>query len=141
MAEPIRSGPNHSLIGAMDQHGLRAAMVTQGAIDAEAFRVFVEHFLCPTLQPGDVVVMDNLSVHKDPIAQQLITDRLASTHFLPAYSPDLNPIEECWSKIKALVRGWRPRTIDALYSDIARAINKVTATDCRAWINHAGYRF
>src|SRR6185295_16574558 len=101
----------------------------EGAIDGLAFVAFVRHFLVPQLRPGDIVLMDNLSVHKVAGVREAIEAVGASLRYLPPYSPDINPIEQCWSKIKALLRGAAARTLEALEAAVAAAMAVVTASD------------
>src|SRR5208282_1314208 len=98
-----------------------------------------EQFLVPTLTPGDIVVMDNLSCHKKPAVQRAIEEAGASVRFLPAYSPDLNPIEQVFSKLKALLRRMAIRTVDALWKALATITDCVTPEECINFIRHAGY--
>lgn len=113
----------------------------EGATDTEAFRTYVQVVLCPTLRPGDVVVMDNLSPHKQDATLALIEQAGATVAFLPAYSPDLNPIEQMWSKVKALLRSAEARTWETLQAAIAAALACVTAQDARNWFASCGYCF
>ena len=101
---------------------------------------FVEKVLAPTLKPGQVLILDNLSAHKGQKVKQLIESRAASVIFLPAYSPDFNPIEEAFAKLKALLRKAGARTQEALLEAIGRALDAVTASDARGFFEHRGYR-
>lgn len=103
------------------------------------YNAYVKNVLTPALKPGDVVVMDNLNVHKSEIARKLISDAGAECLFLPAYSPDLNPIEKMWSKIKSILRGMKARTSDTLYEAIKFALNEVNANDAKGWFASCGY--
>jgi transposase len=114
-------------------------MTISGAADGEVFRTYVEQVLCPELNKGDIVVMDNLSVHKSPKTLALIEAVGAEVRFLPAYSPDLNPIEKMWSKVKALLRTAEARTPEELDQAITNALTKVTANDARGWFSSCGY--
>jgi transposase len=114
-------------------------MTLEGATDAEVFRAYVRSILCPTLRPGDVVVMDNLSPHKSELTLSLITQAGAQILFLPAYSPDLNPIEKMWSKVKACLRTAEARTQPALLQAIASALASVTRQDAINWFASCGY--
>ena len=116
-------------------------MTLEGATDTESFRAYVQAVLVPTLQPGDVVVMDNLSPHKSDPTLALITAAGAQVLFLPAYSPDLNPIEKMWSKIKALLRTTEARTPADLVRAIGQALAEVTAKDALGWFASCGYSF
>jgi transposase len=116
-------------------------MTLEGATDTESFRSYVKLVLVPTLQPGDVVVMDNLSPHKSDPTLALITATGAQVAFLPAYSPDLNPIEKMWSKIKALLRTAQARTLADLGRAIGQALAQVTFRDALGWFASCGYSF
>jgi transposase len=136
---PCNYGPNVTLLGAMGTHGLEALMTIDGATDGAVFRAFVEQVLCPTLQAGDIVVMDNLRAHKVVGIEDAIMGCGARLISLPPYSPDLSPIEPCWSKLKTRLRRVGARTRDALEEAITHAIEGITAADARAWFAHCGY--
>ena len=116
-------------------------MALEGTTDTESFRAYVEAVLLPTLRDGDLVVMDNLSPHKSDPTLALITRAGAQVLFLPAYSPDLNPIEKMWSKIKALLRAAEARTVADLVEAVGQALAKVTAQDALGWFASCGYSF
>jgi transposase len=116
-------------------------MAIEGATDTEVFRAYVDQVLCPTLRAGDVVVMDNLSPHKSDQTLSLIEQRGAQVQFLPAYSPDLNPIEKMWSKVKICLRTAEARTQLDLLQAIASALSSVTPQDAMNWYAHCGYSF
>jgi transposase len=130
-----------TMIAAIRLTGQTAALAIEGATDTEVFQVYVREVLCPTLQPGDIVVMDNLSPHKNETTLALIAAAGASVLFLPAYSPDLNPIEPLWSKVKQALRSAEARSWEALLAAIAAALASVTAQDAAAWFAHCGYHF
>lgn len=111
----------------------------EGSTDAEAFKVYVEHFLAPALKEGQVVVLDNLGAHKPQRIRELIEARGAEVLFLPPYSPDLNPIEEAFSKIKGIVRKAGARTQETLFEAIAQALWAITPVDAAGWFAHSGY--
>lgn len=136
---PRNYGPNLSLIASLRLAGAGPAMTLPGAVDAEAFVVYVREVLVPALRPGDLVVMDNLSVHKDERVRPLIDGAGATLLFLPAYSPDYAPIEPAFSKIKAWLRAAARRTHEALAAAIGQALAAVTAQDARGWFEHCGY--
>jgi len=115
-------------------------MTIEGATDSKAFEAYVEHFLAPTLKEGQVVVLDRLGAHRTQRVTELIEARGADLVFLPSYSPDLNPIEEAFSKIKGLVRKVGARTREALVEAIELALTAVTPEDAAGWFAHAGYR-
>jgi len=114
-------------------------MVTDGPIDGEMFLAYVRHFLCPTLQPGDIVVADNLSSHKVSGVEEAIHATGATLLYLPPYSPDFNPIEKFFSKLKALLRKAAKRSIDALWNEIADLLNAVTPSECSNFFASCGY--
>ena len=134
-------GKNTTLIAAITlEEGMGAPMTVEGATDSEAFEAYVEHFLAPTLREGQVVVLDGLGAHRPKKIRELVEARGADLVFLPSYSPDLNPIEEAFSKVKALVRKEGARLSEALVEAIGRALAAVTPEDAAGWFAHAGYR-
>jgi transposase len=130
-----------TMIGALRWDGSTACMTIEGATDTEVFRIYVEQILLPSLRPGDIVVMDNLSPHKSEPTLERMTQAGVQVLFLPAYSPDLNPIEKMWSKLKAGLRKTEARTREELEQAIADALQKVTAQDARNWFASCGYSF
>jgi transposase len=114
-------------------------MTLEGAADTPAVAAFVEHVLVPALRPGQVVVMDNLAPHKAPRVRALIEAAGCRLLFLPPYSPDLNPIEPAWAKLKALLRGVGARTVDALNAALTTLVDAITATDAAGFFRHCGY--
>jgi transposase len=128
-----------SMIGAITARGVGAAMSLEGAVDGEAFTCFVREVLAPRLASGDVVVMDNLSSHKVEGVSELIERAGAKLLYLPPYSPDFNPIEPIWSKVKKILRELGARTVEALHEAIAVALAAVTAEDCRGCVAERGY--
>jgi transposase len=134
-------GKNTTLIAAISLEGaMGESMTVEGGTDALAFETYVEHFLAPSLSKGQVVVLDGLGAHRTDKVRQLIEARGADVVFLPSYSPDLNPIEEAFSKIKQLVRKEGARVREALVEAIGRALAAVTPEDAAGWFAHAGYR-
>ena len=119
--------------------GVRAPMTIQGAVEGLVFIEYLKQVLCPTLQAGDVVVMDNLSAHKIKLVRELIESKGAQLIYLPAYSPDLNPIEKCWSKINTYLRGAKARTYEALSGALREALLTITAEDAKGWFASCGY--
>jgi transposase len=117
-----------------------APLVREGAIDGTAFLAWVEQFLAPTLLPGDIVIADNLASHKVAGVREAIAARGASIMYLPPYSPDLNPIERLFAKLKAVIRGVAPRSRAALFQAIGYALNQVTPTECAHYLADAGYQ-
>lgn len=133
-------GPSWTLLGALGWRGLSAPWLLTGAVDGTAFEVYVRQVLGPTLRPGDIVVLDNLSAHRVTAVASAIRARGAQVHFLPPYSPDLNPIEQCWSKVKAGLRAAKARTFEALLEALKTVLQAVTRADAIAWFRHCGYR-
>lgn len=119
--------------------GSTACMALEGATDTESFRAYVQAVLVPTLRPGDIVVMDNLSPHKSDPTLALIAQSGAQVLFLPAYSPDLNPIEMMWSKVKQWLRSVEARTDADLITAIGQALARVTPQEALNWFAHCGY--
>jgi transposase len=136
---PQNHGENVTMLGALSCAGLEAMMTVNGATDADVFRVYIQEVLAPTLSEGDIVVMDNLSAHKVAGVREAVEARGAQLLYLPPYSPDLNPIERCWSKIKTALRAANARTREALDEAITLALATVTESDARAWFKHCGY--
>jgi len=139
VTEPSDPGPKQSVTSALRLGGLAGTMVVDGAVDAEAFDAFVERVLVPRLNPGDIVLLDNVSFHRSGRAQGLIEAAGARMEFLPTYSPDLSPIEECISKIKSQLRRAGARTKLKLRRALARAEAAVTSADIRGWFTHCGF--
>ena len=131
---------NVTLIAALSTEGMGAAMSVEGATDGAAFEAYVKHFLLPNLKEGQVVVMDNLQVHKSKKVGKLIESVGASVLFLPPYSPDFSPIEEAFSKIKAILRSIEARTQQTLVEAIGQALDAVSHKDALGWFSHCGYR-
>ena len=136
---PRNRGKNMTLIASLSLEGIGASMIIEGAANGVAFEAYVEHILVPSLVKGQIVVMDNLRVHKSARVRQLIEERGCQLLFLPAYSPDFSPIEEAFSKVKTLLRRQGARTREALQEAIAQALLTVTAQDARGWFTHCGY--
>ena len=120
--------------------GLTAPWVLDGPMDGEAFRVYVRHVLAPTLRRGDVVVLDNLPAHKVPGVREAIAARRAQIFYLPPYSPDMNPIELAFSKLKALLRQEPARTVDALIERIGKLLDRFLPAECANFFHAAGYQ-
>jgi transposase len=138
-AAPRNWGKNTTLIAGLSLSGIQAPMILEGAVDTLAFEVYVEQVLVPSLKPGQVVVLDNLSVHKGERVRQAIEAKGCQVLFLPAYSPDFAPIEEAFSKLKTWLRRLSARTREALEEAIALALSQITAQDARGWFWHCGY--
>jgi transposase len=129
-----------TLVGALRRDGPTAALAFDGATDAVAFESFVRRTLCPTLRRGDLVVMDRLGAHRGPVVREVIEAVGARLLYPPPYSPDLNPIEEMWSKVKQHLRSVAPRTRDDLIVAMGDALRAVNATDARGYFGHVGRR-
>lgn len=136
---PKNFGRNVTILGALSCTGLVAVMSVEGATDAAVFRAYVEQVLVPTLAAGDIVVMDNLSSHKVSGIREAIEGAGADLLYLPPYSPDYSPIENCWSKLKANLRKTKARTRESLDEALKHAIESITATDAEHWFKHCGY--
>ena len=130
-----------TMISSIRLDGTTACLTIKGATDTEVFRAYVAEVLVPVLRPGDIVVMDNLRPHKNPQTLELIKQAGAEVLFLPAYSPDLNPIEKMWSKVKNRLRSIAARTLEQLQAAIATALAEVTAKDAAGWFTSCGYSF
>jgi transposase len=136
---PKNRGKNLTLIASMSLSGMGESMCVEGATDARAFEAYVEHFLTPSLSEGQVV-MDNLGAHRPERIRELIEARGAQLAFVPPYSPDLNPIEQAFSKIKNILRKLGARTHEALLQAMQEALSKVTPADAAGWFDHCGYQ-
>ena len=130
-----------TFLGAMRATGFIAPLCVEGAINGELFAAWVEQHLVRELRPGDVVVMDNLSSHKSPRVTQAIEAAGAEVRYLPAYSPDLNPIELAFSKFKKLLRDGAERTTDKLWQLCGRVLDLFHESECRNYLRHCGYRY
>jgi transposase len=128
-----------TLLGSIRFSGQTTCLVIEGATDSPVFREYVRQILCPTLQPGDIVIGDNLGAHRDSEARQLIEACGAQLLFLPPYSPDFNPIEAMWSKVKEFLRGAKARTPPSLLETIKQALDSVCPHDAQAFFRHCGY--
>ena len=137
---PCGHWQTHTIIAALRWDGLHAPAVFDGPIDKPTFRAYVEQVLVPALRPGDVVVLDNLAVHKQPEVQAAIEGAGALVRFLPPYSPDFNPIELAFAKLKAFFRAARPRSFDQVVDLFAIALERFTPQECRNFVRHCGYR-
>lgn len=138
-AAPRNYRHNTTLVAALTPDGLQAPMTLEGAIDSDAFAAYVQHVLVPRLRSGQIVILDNLSVHKRADIRQQIEAVGCQLIFLPAYSPDFNPIEQAFSKLKAWLRQAEARTQETLEAAIALALATITRSDARAWFRHCQY--
>jgi transposase len=136
---PQNYGENVSMLAALSVEGVSAPMTIRGAVDGLVFLEYLKQVLCPSLQAGDVVVMDNLPAHKIKMVRELIEAREAKLIYLPPYSPDLNPIEKCWSKIKTYLRAVKARSYEALSEALKQALLTITAEDAKGWFASCGY--
>jgi transposase len=137
--EPFNHGSNISCIGALSLGGFRAPMMIEGAFDTQVFDLYVEHILVPTMFLGDIVILDNVKFHHSQRAAELIKAAGGRLIHLPAYSPDFNPIEESFSKIKGLIRSSKARTVRKLQNALKKAIEQVSLDDICGWFAHCGY--
>jgi transposase len=138
---PRNYGEQTSIVGALSfGRGLLATMTLTGAVDTLAFDAYLTRMLGPRLRRGDVVVLDNLNVHKASQVEEVAEGRGAQVIWLPPYSPDFSPIEQCWSKIKTLLRAAKARTREELEKALAQAIKLITRADIRGWFKHCGYK-
>ena len=138
-ATPGYSGPHYTLVATLGWKGVSAPWILEGSMNGVAFEAYVRTQLLPTLRRDDIVVLDNLSAHTSQTIRQLIEDRGAHLVFLPPYSPDFNPIELCWSKLKTALRAAKARTFEALVDAVAQALRSISLMDIHAWFAHCGY--
>jgi transposase len=138
-ATPSTSSIHYTMVATLGLSGIEAPCLFEGAMNTNTFETYIEQGLAPTLRPGDWVICDNLPAHKSSPTRSLIEARGARVIFLPPYSPDLNPIELCWSKIKTALRTAKARTFDALIEAMADALCSVSPKDIQAWFTHCGY--
>ena len=139
--KPANIPENTSVVGALGAEGMVASMCVKGPVDGECFCQFIEQMLAPNLRPGQVVLMDNLNTHKSKRVEKAIEEAGASLIYLPPYSPDLNPIEECWSKVKTYLRSRAVREKSKLQAALKAAFATITHENIKGWFNHAGYNF
>jgi transposase len=138
-AVPQNDGQSLTVLAALDDRGIRAALLIEGATDGEGFRPFVQRVLLPTWRRGDIVVWDNGSAHKVAGAVEVLATVGATQHDLPPYSPDYNPIEKAWSKSKTHLRAAGARTHHRLHGALKRALSQITKCTAVAWFAHCGY--
>lgn len=136
---PRNYGANLTLIASLSMQGMGEAMLLDGSADAAVFETSIEQILAPSLRPGQIVILDNLSIHLGSRVKQAIEERSCQVFFLPAYSPDFSPIEGAFSKRKAILRRVGARTREALQDAIIQALPTITATDALGWFRHGGY--
>jgi transposase len=138
-ATPGYSGPHYTLVATLGWQEVTAPWIFEGSMNRVAFEAYVRSQLLPTLRRGDILVMDNLSAHTGDTIRQLVEAQGVRLEFLPPYSPDFNPIELCWSKVKAALRAAKARTLDALLAAVAQALRSISLTDIQNWFAHCGY--
>lgn len=136
---PSDYGSNYTLIATLGLQGVQAPWLIEGALNGELFKIYLKEVLGPTLQMGEILIMDNLSSHKVEGVAELVAARGARLEYLSAYSPDYNPIERCWSKIKTYLRKAKARTYDALVQAIKEALETISESDTHAWFKFCGY--
>jgi transposase len=136
---PFGHWQTYTILAALRHDGLTAPAVFDGPIDQPTFVAYVEQVLVPTLRPNDIVVLDNLAVHKHPAARAAIEQAGAALWFLPPYSPDFNPIELVFAKLKAVLRAARPRTFEHVCDLLVRVLGLVSAQECANYLRHCGY--
>jgi transposase len=139
LSVPRNRGKNTTLLSSMTIEGMGPSLTVEGSTTARVFETYVEKVLAPSLEPGQIVVMDNLSAHRPKRIRELIEQRGCELLYLPSYSPDYNPIEEAFAKIKHLLRKAAARTKEALIDAIAEALSAISAEDIRGYFQHAGY--
>ena len=137
---PRNWGKNVTLISSITLEGMGPSMSIQGSSDTESFSLYMREVLAPSLKSGQIVLMDNLSVHRGAWVRDLIEEKGCRLWLLPSYSPDMNPIEEAFSKVKNLIRKAKARTLEALFAATAEALGEVSEEDARAFFEDSGYR-
>jgi transposase len=128
-----------TMLSSIRLDGESESILFEGAVDRAMFEAYVKEFLGPILRPGDIVVVDNLASHKSQAVREFLESRSVSYLFLPAYSPDLNPIEKMWSKIKQILRSLKARTKEELLEAVSKALSMVTPDDAQGWFRACGY--
>ena len=136
---PRNRGKNTTLLASMGSGGMGPCLAVEGGTTKAVFEAYLEEVLAPSLSPGQVVVLDNLSAHKGDRARKIVEEKGAELLFLPSYSPDFSPIEEAFSKLKSLLRRAEARTKEALVEAMGWALDAVTPEDARGWFGHCGY--
>jgi transposase len=136
---PDYSGPHYTVVATVSLAGVDAPWIFEGSMNGAVFATYAQHELGPSLQPGDIVVIDNLSAHKNLDARTCLEARGVQLVFLPPYSSDFNPIELCWAKVKQALRSAKARTFDALLAALRTALLSVSPADVTAWFKHCGY--
>lgn len=137
---PKNWGDSVSLTAGIGLRGLVAPLVLRGSMTGDAFEAYVRQFVVPVLRPGDIVLWDNLGAHKRTTVRELVEHAGASVVFLPPYSPDTNPIEMAWSKVKTILRSFAARSWDELIEAVVTALTAITTSDIANWFRHCGYQ-
>jgi transposase len=135
------SGAHYTLVATLGIDGVSAPFMFEGAMNQEIFDMYLDYVLIPDMQPGEVLLLDNLSSHKLPDLEERLAKHGIRVIFLPPYSPDFNPIEKCWSKVKAALRRAKARTFDSLVDAIKLAFDSVSFIDALHWFAHCGYSY
>lgn len=138
-AKPTGPGKRISTVGALGRGGLTSAMCFEGTLTGEVFLQFLDEFLVPGLKPGQIVILDNAQAHQVEGVRERIEGAGARVLYLPPYSPDLNPIEMAWSKVKQFLRKAQARTVEALYEAIAQALQTLSPSDAKGFFKHVGF--
>ena len=138
-ATPAGHGSTLTLLGAMSREGMLASMTVDSPTDGDVFLAYVEHVLCPRLPPGQVVILDNRGAHKVPGVRELLEATGAELLYPPPDSPDCNPIEYCWGKVKQKLRSLQARTLDSLQQAVSEALFPITPDNASGWFAHCGY--
>jgi transposase len=138
-AVPSSYGSNYTFLATLSLGGLQAPWLLEGALDGQAFGVYIREVLAPHLEKGDIVLLDNLPTHKVSGLAEAVEARGARLEYLPPYSPDLNPIERCWSKIKTYLRQAKARSDEELVKALKEALETITEADLQAWVRFCGY--
>lgn len=138
-AVPHGHWQSSTFLAALRHESIAAPFLVEGPVDADVFTAYLEHLLCPQLREGDTLILDNLSTHKIPNVQRLLSARGVSVRYLPPYSPDLNPIELAFAKLKAHLRQAAARTLEELLAAVATALDSFSAQHCRGFFRHAQY--
>jgi transposase len=136
---PLSHGKTTTFVGALRRDGISATMVIEEPMDGDVFLAYVEQVLVPTLKPGEIVILDNLSSHKVPGVAEAISGAKAKVLYLPPYSPDLNPIENFFAKLKALLRKAAKRSTETLWEEIAQRLQSVSSQECLHYFTACGY--
>jgi len=139
-ATPGISGIHYTVVAALGVKGVQAPLLFEGAMTTLTFETYIEDLLAPTLRRGDILLLDNLSAHKGGAAHATLAARGVQVIFLPPYSPDLNPIEKCWAKVKEALRAAKARTWEDLVAALREALLSVSGSDVLAWFAHCGYQ-